>query len=251
MKKIVYLSIVLMLLTIIVTGYLKCDFKNIETEINNEQEIVLIDNEPKIEVKLEETIEVFSSNLINLEIEERIHGKSWKDGAPIEIENLRYLQLTYLGFDNESHVGEMIVHKYVAEEVLEIFKELYLNKVKIEKMVLISEYDANDDLSMADNNTSAFCYRVVAGTDKLSKHSYGIAIDINPVQNPYVQKNSVEPESGRDYLDRSKITDGMIVSGDISYMAFVSRDWTWGGNWNSMKDYQHFQKNIDVDKLEK
>jgi hypothetical protein len=129
---------------------------------------------------------------------------------------------------------------------VEIFKELFEARFPIEKIRLIDEYEANDNKSMADNNTSSFCFREIDGKPgKLSKHSYGVAIDINPVQNPYVYMDKVSPEAGREYLDRSKVTKGMIVKDDVCYKAFINRGWTWGGDWKNEKDYQHFQKSLD------
>ena len=192
---------------------------------------------------------IFRSSLIDEKIEKRIKGVSWKEGAPVDLEDLRYLEITYEGFDNQAHIGEMVVNKYVADEVLKIFKELYEAKYQIEKMNLIDDYGAKDSLSMADNNSSSFCYRVVEGTSKLSKHAYGIAIDINPLNNPYVKDEIVEPVEAMDYVDRSILRQGMIMKDDPCYEAFSSRGWTWGGDWNSLKDYQHFQKDIEVDEL--
>ncbi len=136
----------------------------------------------------------------------------------------------------------MIVHTGLAQEVLDIFVEVYDQQYPIEKMKLIDEYGANDELSMADNNTSAFCYRAVANTNKLSKHSTGRAIDINPLYNPYVVKNAVLPVNSESYLDRELSQKGMIHQGDALYNAFIKRGWTWGGNWATQKDYQHFDK---------
>jgi hypothetical protein len=197
----------------------------------------------------ENTEVIFQSSEINEDIAKRIMGVSWKEGAPVELDDLRYLEVSYVGFDNQTHVGEMVVNKYVEEDALAIFQELYEAKYQIEKMNLIDEYEAKDALSMADNNTSSFCYRVVEGTTKLSKHAYGIAIDINPLNNPYVKGEVVEPIEGKDYVDRSVIKQGMIMEGDVCYEAFKSRGWTWGGEWNSLKDYQHFQKDVDVNEL--
>lgn len=111
---------------------------------------------------------------------------------------------------------------------------------------MIDDYNADDDKSMKANNTSAFCYREIAGTDVLSNHSFGRAIDVNPLQNPQVtSKGKISPEEGRPYVDRSVNRKGMIQKGDDCYNAFVSRGWTWGGDWNSTKDYQHFEKVVN------
>ncbi len=187
----------------------------------------------------------FAYSAVSEEVEKRITNVSWKEGCPVPIEELRYLQVAYWGFDDQPHMGELIVNKAVAEEVAEIFQELYEAKFPIEKIRLIDEYGAEDKKSMADNNTSSFCYREVEGKPgKLSKHSYGLAIDLNPVQNPYVYKEEISPEAGKDYTDRSETQKGMILKGDVCYQAFIDRGWTWGGDWNYEKDYQHFQKSI-------
>ena len=162
----------------------------------------------------------------------------------IDIKDLAYLQITYWGFDEKSHIGEMIVNKKVAEEVLDIFKEVYENKYPIEKIRLIDEYSANDEESMQDNNTSAFCYRVVKNSKKLSKHSLGIAIDVNPLYNPYIDGKRLEPANAEIYKDRSINVKGLIKKGDALYNAFIKRGWKWGGNWKTKKDYQHFEKEI-------
>lgn len=194
----------------------------------------------------EEVVPVFSSNKLTDANINRMNGLSWKDGAPVNLDELRYLEVTYWGFDDETHVGELVVHEAVADEVVEIFNEIYEAKFPIESIKLVDDYNADDNLSMDDNNTSAFNYRVIAGSDKLSMHSYGLAIDINPIQNPYVKGDIVSPSKGKEYLDRDDIRKGMIIKDDACYNAFVNRGWTWGGNWDLLKDYQHFEKNIYI-----
>lgn len=186
---------------------------------------------------------IFSQQPLPEKIVQKIKDKSWKTPAPIKLADLVYLKITHLGFDAKPHVGEMIVNKRVAGEVLAIFKDLYQAKYPIEKIRLIDEYNAGDDLSMADNNSSALCVRPLTGeTSGFSRHSYGLAIDINPVQNPYVKNGKVLPSQGKDCLDRSRVKPGMIIKGDACYKAFASRGWQWGGAWKSLKDYQHFEK---------
>lgn len=196
----------------------------------------------------ESTAPVFIYSSLSEDIIEKILGVSWKENAPVKLEELSCIYVTYWGFDEIEHVGEMIVHKKIAQEVTEIFKELYEARFPIEKIMLIDEYDANDDLSMADNNSSAFCSREVTGKKGVfSQHSYGAAIDINPIQNPYIKGDIILPEEGSIYIDRSNVRKGMIIKGDVCYNAFKSRGWIWGGEWSSLKDYQHFQKKIDFD----
>ena len=181
--------------------------------------------------------------------EERINamtGKSYQEGSPVSLEDLRYLQVLYKGLDHNVHIGGLIVHYKVAEELLDIFKELYDADYPMDKIRPIYHYEANDDVSMEDNNTSAYTFRVVSGSTHLSKHSYGIALDINPIQNPFVQGDHVSPEAGQAYMDRNLPQPGMILEGDPCHQAFKSRGWTWGGDWNTKTDYQHFQKNIDL-----
>ncbi len=203
-------------------------------------------NEKYENVHEKDIILVFAYSNLSEEVRERIVGVSWKEDSPVKLEELVYINVTYWGFDDKEHVGEVIVHEKLAQEVLEIFKELYEARFPIEKIRLIDEYDASDDLSMADNNSSAFCSREVTGKKGVfSEHSYGIAIDINPVQNPYIKGNIILPEEGSIYTDRDNIQKGMITKGDVCYNAFKNRGWTWGGEWKTLKDYQHFEKKIE------
>lgn len=191
---------------------------------------------------IDEPEAIFTYSSLSDDITERIVGSSYQENDKIKIEDLVYVQVTHWGFDDEEHIGEIILNKKVADDVVEIFKELYEAKFPIDKIRIIDEYDADDELSMLDNNSSAFCYREIAGSNgKLSNHSYGIAIDINPIQNPYVKNDTVSPVSGKTYLDRTNVRKGMIVEGDPCYQAFKKRGWIWGGDWNSLKDYQHFE----------
>ena len=188
--------------------------------------------------------EVFTCSNIPENILNKMIGNSIPNNSKVNIETLSYLKITYWGFDEKSHIGEMIVNKDLAYEVLDIFKEVYDKRYPIEKMKLIDEYGANDEKSMSDNNTSCFCYRVVANTNTLSKHSLGRSIDINPLYNPYIVKNNISPENGSKYANRNMNEKGMIKKGDNLYNAFIKRGWSWGGNWKGKKDYQHFEKNI-------
>lgn len=187
---------------------------------------------------------LFTESAISDKIFLRIKDISYKENSGIEIEDLRYLEVTYLGFDNLVHYGEMIVHKNVSEEVLSIFKELYALSYQIDKINLVDDYNADDNISMADNNTSAFNSRFIAGTNILSNHGYGLAIDINPIQNPYIKGKVILPIDGEEFIDRKNEYLGMILKYDACYTAFISRGWSWGGDWNSVKDYQHFEKLI-------
>lgn len=183
---------------------------------------------------------------ITEDIKERIYGKSYKTDCTVPYSDLRYLQVLYVDFDGNTQTGEIICNKALAKDLLEIFYELYTNQYQIDKIRLIDEYDADDDLSCADNNTSCFNYRTVSGSNNLSKHSLGRAIDINPFQNPYVTypdgKIRISPEGSEPYADRSSGLDHMITENDLCYKLFKAHGFTWGGHWKSLKDYQHFQK---------
>lgn len=178
----------------------------------------------------------------------RITGKSYKEGADIPYSDLRYIRLLHMGFDGLTHIGELIVNKAIADDLIDIFRELYQIEYPIEKMLLIDEYDADDLKSMEDNNSSAFNFRLVEGTSRRSVHSDGLAIDINPLYNPYVRtrdgKLEILPESGTEHVDRDKENEYYIRKDDPCYKAFVSRGFTWGGEWKNSKDYQHFEKKI-------
>lgn len=187
---------------------------------------------------------IFYCQELPQEILDKVNGSSWREEAPVPLEELSYVIVTHWGFDEKEHIGEIIIHKNVAEEIVEIFRELYNERFPIEKIKLIDEYHADDHLSMQDNNTSAFCFRKIEGTNTISKHGYGVAIDINPLQNPYIKGEIIQPLAGKDYLDRSDVRKGMILKGDSCYKAFTSRGWSWGGDWKTVTDYQHFEKDI-------
>jgi hypothetical protein len=155
---------------------------------------------------------------------------------------LQSVKVAYINLDGETQMGELIVHHELTEEVVDIFRDIYECKFPIEKMIPINLYDCNDDKSMEDNNTSAFNYRTVSGSRKLSDHSFGRAIDINPLLNPYIRRSKVQPENGRKYTDRENHVEGMIQKNDCVVQEFKSRGWQWGGDWKYSKDYQHFYK---------
>ncbi|WGX75562.1 M15 family metallopeptidase [Paraclostridium bifermentans] len=201
-------------------------------------------NDEKVTKKTEkeEFKPLFEVQNIPDNIYEKMIGNSIPDKDSVDKNSLDYLKITYYGFDNKQHIGDMVVSKEVSKEVIDIFKELYENKYPIEKVSLIDNYGADDELSMADNNTSSFCYRVVDGSKVLSNHSKGLAIDINPLINPMVKNGVVSPKKGQDYIERNENIKGMIRKGDACYNAFTKRGWTWGGEWSNLKDYQHFEK---------
>ena len=173
----------------------------------------------------------------------RMRDHSWRQGCPTPIADLAYLHLSFYGFDGAVHMGELVVHKELGNDVLSIFKALFAMRFPVEKMKVIEDYQGDDDASMADNNTSGFNCRLVAGKPGVfSKHSQGRAIDINPRTNPMVMDGVAFPPAGAAYVDRTGRAPGILRAGGRAVLAFTRRGWTWGGTWTSMKDYQHFEK---------
>jgi len=167
-------------------------------------------------------------------------GSSWRPGCPVGPEQLVQLDVSHYDLDGVARQGVVIVHVDWADAVVGVFNVLFVAGFPIERMEPISVFDADDDTSMAANNTSAFNCRPVAGTNRWSEHSYGRAIDINPLLNPYVRGSQVDPPGGREYIDRDPSVPGLIVDNDVVVDAFAAIGWGWGGHWSSAKDYQHF-----------
>jgi hypothetical protein len=165
---------------------------------------------------------------------------SWSAGCPVPPADLRILSLSHWNYAGSVSTGKLVVAAELANQVVDIFQELYEAGFPIERMELVDKYDGDDNLSMAANNTSAFNCRLVTGGTTYSEHSYGRAIDINPLVNPYVQGSTVLPPAGSAYVDRSLDATGMIHTNDEVVQAFADRGWIWGGTWSSLKDYQHF-----------
>jgi D-alanyl-D-alanine carboxypeptidase len=180
------------------------------------------------------------SSRISPALKARMKGKSWHKGCPVPIKRLRLLRLSYHGFDGERHVGRLVLNKDAVDAVTSALETAYEAGFKIHRMYLVDRYDAKDRRSMRADNTSAFNCRYVAGTTSWSQHAYGRAIDINPVENPYVSGDHVSPRKGRPYADRSRHHKGMIHRRGATAKAFKGAGWGWGGNWSSAKDYQHF-----------
>lgn len=177
----------------------------------------------------------------------RMQGKSYPKGCTIPRSELRHVKALHVDIKGVIHIGEMVCNKAIADDLVDILHALYDNRYPIERMVLIDEYDANDELSMSANNSSCFCYRTVAGSKTLSKHARGLAVDLNTLYNPYVKRRSngtlfVQPATGKPYCDRSKHFDYKIERGDLCYRLFTQHGFRWGGAWKSTKDYQHFDK---------
>jgi hypothetical protein len=164
---------------------------------------------------------------------------SWRPGCPVPLADLRYLTMTYRGFDGRDHRGEMVVSARVAPQVIRVFERLYLAGFPIRSMRLVDDFGGDDNASMAADNTSAFNCRPVTGGTRFSEHAYGEAIDVNPVENPYVRGSTVLPPAGRAYLDRPN-APGVIHAGDVVVRSFADVGWRWGGYWTNPVDYQHF-----------
>lgn len=179
------------------------------------------------------------------DIFEKMQGKSYKENCTVPREELRYLHILHVGFDNNTHEGELIVNKRIAEDVLDIFKELYKAGYQIEKVRLIDEYNAQDELSMRDNNSSAFNFRYISYSTTLSKHALGLAVDINTLYNPYIKqvdgRLNIEPANAVNYVDRSREFPHKIDHNDLCYRLFAKHGFEWGGDWEDSKDYQHFE----------
>ena len=180
------------------------------------------------------------------EIFEKMQGKSYKENCTVPREDLRYLHVLHMGIDGQTKEGELVVNKVIADDVLAIFEELYQADYPIEKVRLVDEYDADDEASMRDNNSSAFNFRFISHTTKVSKHGLGMAVDINPLYNPYVKtvkgKASIEPANANAYVDRSEDIPYKIDHDDLCYKLFTKYGFTWGGDWEHSKDYQHFER---------
>ena len=175
--------------------------------------------------------------------QQRMVGVSWREGCPVPLEQLRYLRLRHVGLDGAAHTGELVVRADVVDDVVAAFGRLYELRFPIEQMRLVADYGADDDASMRANNTSAFNCRTVAGTDRWSNHAHGLAVDINPLRNPYVRGDQVDPPEGAAYADRSNHRPGMLHAGTPEVAAWTDLGWDWGGSWSSGKDYQHVSAN--------
>lgn len=198
----------------------------------------------------------FTSEAISDKVSQRMKGKSYPIGCKIDLASLRYLRILHVNKDGKPQLGEMVCNKSIAAQLLSIFRKLYDAGYRIERMQLIDEFEANDERSMSANNTSCFCYRAINGSSKLSKHSMGLAVDINPLTNPCVHikgktAGKVEPANAKAYARNRNIANTknkqtlptpQINTSDLCYRLFINEGFIWGGAWNSKKDYQHFEK---------
>lgn len=189
----------------------------------------------------------FSSSPIPDGIFAAMQGKSYKADCPVPREDLRYITVLHRDIEGRAIVGEMVVSALISADLLEIFRALYEASYPIERMRLVDLYDADDETSMRANNSSCFNFRFITGSTKVSKHGLGLAVDINTLYNPYHKvrpdgSDHVEPATAVPYLDRTADFPYKIVKGDLCYRLFIEHGFTWGGEWTSLKDYQHFEK---------
>ncbi|ORT99172.1 hypothetical protein D081_2142 [Anaerovibrio sp. JC8] len=182
---------------------------------------------------------------ISPELFAKMEGKSFSKGCPLPVTELKYLHFLHKNLAGETLEGEMVCNFHIAERLMDIFKKLYEAGYPMEKFRLIDEYNGDDDLSMADNNGSSFNFRVIAHTNRISKHGLGLAVDVNPLYNPYMKPLNggmyIVPENGRQYCDREKDFPYKIVKDDLCCRLFEDNGFEWGGDWEEQKDYQHFE----------
>ncbi len=182
----------------------------------------------------------FSSSVSRVTAAQLSH--SWRPGCPVAPAQLRRVRVTYWGFDRAVHTGAFVASARRVDQLVRVFRRLYRARFPIHRLRPIDAYGGNDERSLAADNTAAFnCrYAVAPGPRRWSSHAYGEAIDVNPVENPYLEGGRVHPRNGRAYLDRSNVRRGMAVRGGLLVRAFAEAGWKWGGRWAGSPDYQHF-----------
>jgi hypothetical protein len=176
--------------------------------------------------------------------QERMIGVSWQPGCPVALADLRLLTLTYHGFDGGPHTGRLVAHRDAAATLVGVFRRLYAAGFPIRRMRPVDAYGGSDFRSIEADNTSAFNCRHVEGTSRWSNHAYGRAIDVNPIENPYVTSGGTTSHpASHPYLDRRRARPGMATRGGALVRAFQAAGWGWGGDWPGVRDYQHFSAN--------
>jgi hypothetical protein len=167
-------------------------------------------------------------------------GATWRPGCPVPLADLRYVTVSFRGFDGRPHTGELVVHRRAAAQIVSVFARLYRERFPIEQMRLVTTADLHARPTGDGNNTAAFVCRAARNQRRWSAHAYGLAVDVNPFQNPYRRGDLVLPELASAYLDRGRARPGMIRPGDVVTGAFAAVGWTWGGTWRSPTDLMHF-----------
>jgi hypothetical protein len=170
-------------------------------------------------------------------------GVSWRPGCPVPLSDLRLLTLTYRGFDGRAQTGQLVANRDAAATLVSVFRRLYASDFPIRRMRLVDVYGGDDYRSIEADNTSAFNCRAATGSTQWSQHAYGRAIDVNPIENPYVSGRTSSHPASRPYLDRSRHRPGMAYEGGVLVESFRAAGWGWGGSWTGIKDYQHFSSN--------
>lgn len=185
----------------------------------------------------------FTQQEIPDEVFSRMKGRSFGRGCTVRRSDLRYLRLLHRNVEGRTQVGEMVCNKAIAADLLSIFRQLYRAGYRIGRMVLVDDYGADDLRSMEANNTTCFNFRFVTGSrTRVSRHGMGMAVDINPLYNPYVKGEKVQPSAARRYVNRRDTVTMAIRRGDLCHRLFTQHGFRWGGAWRSLKDYQHFEK---------
>lgn len=185
----------------------------------------------------------FASRITDPAPDTVIRRSTWVNGCPVRADRLAWVRLTFWGFDHRRHTGELLVNSSVATDLVQVFRTLYDARYPIEEMRISTRPELRAQPTGDGNNTGVFACRPTTGGSSFSQHAYGLAIDVDPFQNPYVKGDLVLPELAESYLDRGRKRAGMILDGDVVVRAFAAIGWEWGGNWNSLKDYQHFSAN--------
>ena len=185
----------------------------------------------------------FASRVTAPAPEDVIARSTWKRGCPVAATDLAWLRLTFWGFDRRRHTGELLVNRSVATDLESVFHRLYDERFPIEEMRVTRLEELDAPPTGDGNNTGAFACRATTGETSYSQHAYGLAVDVNPFQNPYHRELAVLPELASSYLDRGWKRPGMITPDGPVVNAFTSIGWTWGGTWQSLKDFQHFSQN--------
>lgn len=184
----------------------------------------------------------FVSQPIPNAVKVRMQDISIPDNATISYDELRYLTVFHHDYEGKIKKGELVCNKAIAKDLLLIFRALFSRGYPIYSIRLVDDFNADDESSMRANNTSCFNYRNVAGSKTLSRHALGMAVDINPLQNPCIKGRHIQPSTAGDYVDRNKDFPHKIDEDDFCKEVFTSFGFRWGGNWRSVKDYQHFEK---------
>lgn len=185
---------------------------------------------------------LFISQPVPDAVKARMQGKSMPETATISYDELRYLTVFHYDYEGNIRKGELVCNKAIAKDLLFIFRDLFSRAYPINSIRLVDDFDADDEASMQANNTSCFNYRSMARSRMLSKHACGMAVDINPLENPCVKGSFIQPSTAKEYVDRNKDFPHLIDEDDLCKQVFTSYGFRWGGRWKSAKDYQHFEK---------